>query len=194
MASTNTNGELSQPSGLQASGMQTDSGVPFSEVSMDSLPAQQALELLVQNPVSFVRKIVDDAARMHLWNLKEEAELRGAVNVMRKAHPEFERFQSLIMQEAATLIQEDPDGVIDPWDKLLKKALESFKKKFQETVKESLPALQPAEPPFVEGSGNRVLPEQPLSFTRAQIERMSLEDFLKNEAAINQALQEKRIR
>jgi len=45
----------------------------------------------------------------------------------------------------------------------------------------------------MESAGNRIPTELPATFTRAQIAGMSMQDFLKNEAAINDALKNNRI-
>lgn len=164
-----------------------------------ALPAAQALDMLMQDPVGFVQKIVSGTTEQVLTDLKEQAELRGALNLFRRMHPEFTRFEPFILQEVVTLIETDPDGVIDPWDKLLEKAMQNFRQKFQQTVKEeTLDAEKPGgskqEPPFVEGAVNRVAPQPSPAFTRDQIAKMSMDDFLKNEAAINEALKNNRIR
>lgn len=165
------------------------------EGMLSALPAAQALKALMQNPVGFVQQIVSQTTESALADLKDQAELRGALNMFRKAHPEFSRFESFILQEVVALIENDPDGVIDPWDKLLEKAMSNFQRKFQETVKqESIKRDSLAEPPFVEGAANRVIPEAQPAFSRDQIARMSLDEFLKNEASINEALKNNRIR
>jgi hypothetical protein len=46
----------------------------------------------------------------------------------------------------------------------------------------------------MEAATNRSAPDLPPSFTREQIAGMSLSDFLKQEAAINAALKEGRVR
>lgn len=171
--------------------------------TLDGLSPAQALDLLVKNPVEFVRNIVNDAARMHLADLKEEAELRGAIHAFRKNYPEFDRFEPFILQEVARLIREDADGVHDPWPALLEKAMQHFRGKLSDTLKsaqkedgdsDSASGPSPADPPRIETAANRT-PSQPMpSFTREQISRMSLEDFLKYEDAINTALQARRIR
>lgn len=165
-------------------------------ISLQELPPEQALELLVKNPVEFVQTLIRNAAQVHLSDLREEAELRGALNLFRKAHPEFTRFEPFIMQEIVYLLQSDPDGGIEPWDVLLEKGLQTFREKFVQTVQESQAAgKEPsAEPPYMETATNRVAPDMPQNFTREQISKMSMRDFLKNESAINAALKEKRIR
>jgi hypothetical protein len=158
------------------------------------LPNQQAVEALLRDPAGFIRSIVDEAAQNHLATLKEEAELRGAINAFRKTHPEFERFEPFIMQEVVHLIQNDEDGAIAPWDQLLEKASETFKQKFQETMKGQIMPNDNPQPPAIEGTAQRMLPEAAPSFTREQIANMSMEEFMKNETAINHALQNQRIR
>lgn len=197
---TNPNPMKEQPPALEPAAvpasMPVASKASPANSGVEALTPEQAVEILVRDPVGFVRRIVDEAAQIHLTDLKEEAELRGALNVFRKAHPDAVRFEPFIMQEVVKMIQDDEDGAIAPWDQLLEQALERFKVKFQDMVKENTMPVeeQKTEPPFVEGAMNRVLPEAPVSFTREQISKMSLNEFLKNESAINQALQEKRIR
>jgi len=72
---------------------------------LSSLPPSQAFAIFQKNPVGFIQKIVGDAAQYHLAMLKEQAELDGAINAFQKTHPEFQRFQQFILQEAADLLQ-----------------------------------------------------------------------------------------
>jgi hypothetical protein len=156
---------------------------------------QDLLSQFVQSPVDFIRQIIAEEAGKHLANLKEEAELRGALNAFRKSNPDFVRFEPLILQEVGRLIQNDPDGDIDPWEKLLEKASENFKKKFQAMLEEGSlkPLLKGQQPPFIESSNNRIVQEHPPRFSRTQIANMSMGEYLKNEAAIDDALKSQRI-
>lgn len=188
-AETNTPPEIT-PSPASSNPPETPQGT-----ELNDLPPEQALKLFVHNPVAFIREIVNQAAQLHLSDLREEAELRGAITAFRRNNPEFDRFEPFIMQEVVSLIQNDPDGVIDPWDTLLKKGLQLFQQKFRETV-QGKPITPEAESPipYIENAANRQAPTEPASFTREQIARMSMPEFLKHEAAINEALKEKRIR
>lgn len=191
MESTNTGQANVPPASLENAGQEFSPGT-------GAMMPEQALEMLMRDPVGFVQQIVNRSAEAHLANLKEEAELRGAMNLFRRKNPDFERFEPFILQEVAALIQNDPDGVIDPWDKLLEKAGENFRKKFAETLKaevmDKTMKKEEKQPPYMESAANKALPEQPQSFSREQIDRMSLDEFMKNEAAINDALKNKRIR
>jgi len=194
-------GEIKMPASPPENTAGMGTGMPkAAEITIESLSAPEALEMLGKNPVGFVQQIVAGMTEKYLADLKEQAELRGALNAFRKAHPEAVRFEPFILQEVVALIQNDPDGVIDPWDKLLEKALKAFSTKFEATVKDELAkgdeirAEEKVKAPFVEGAANRVMPELPPSFTRAQIAAMSQAEFLKNEAAINEALKNNRIR
>lgn len=164
--------------------------------TLTELSPQQALAEFVKNPVGFIQSIIQQEAHLHLADLKEEAELRGAINAFRKANPEFSRFEPFIMQEVVSLIQNDPDGIIDSWEILLEKGLKNFRQKFRDTVtgKSSDLNENTSEAPYMETATNRKMPEPPPSFTREQIAGMSMPDFLKNEAAINEAMKAKRIR
>lgn len=177
---------------------------PTQEQRLAQLDPEMARQTLLADPVGFIRSIVDAAASIHLADLKERAELNGALNVYRKANPEFERFESFILPIVAELIQNDPDGVIDPWQTLFEKAYQQFKDRFKDILKNnpdllqaddleknSTSALRPGK--LMEGSANRILPKEAPGFTREQIARMSLDDFIRNEQAINLALQQGRI-
>lgn len=155
-----------------------------------------AVQALLQDPIGFVQQIVETEAQKHLYSLKEEAELNGAISSFRKAHPEFDKFRDMILPEVARLIQSDEDGHIAPWTSLLEKALENVKTALAETVKQEVKTMQQnaPQPPFVEGKSNRVQPELPPSFTQEQIRNMSMAEFLKNEAAIDDALRNGRIK
>lgn len=165
---------------------------------LQNLPPQQAVELLLTDPVGFVKSIVDSAAKVHLSDLKEEAELRGILAAFRKNNPDYARFEPFILQEVVLLLEQDPDAATDPWDKLLEKATDAFKQKFSQVVEEEKQkkehsALPLSEPPYVEGAANRTVQPTPSHFTREQIARMSMAEFLANEAAINDALTHNRI-
>lgn len=166
------------------------------ELDLNQLPPAQALALFTQDPVGFIQQIVGEAATQHLADLKEQAELNGAMSAFRKLHPDFQRFEPFIVQEAAELLQHDDSLGTEPWSKILEKAMENFKQKFSQSIQESqMTDKLPAQtPPYVEGGTNRVMPEAPANFTREQIGRMSMKDFLKNEAAINEALKNNRIK
>ena len=165
-----------------------------------ALSPEDALAALNGNPVGFIRDVVDKAALEHWQRLKEEAELEGALRTFRKAHPDARQFEPFIMQEVADLIQNDDDGVIDPWHKLLEKGLEVFKKKFKATLKNDPGLLEkqadetPETVMQMEGRNNRTLPKATASFTRDQIAKMSLSEFVAQEEALNEALKSKRIR
>ncbi len=179
------------------SSVQTESDTSADPASPQGLAPQVALELLVQDPVGFIQHIVNHAAQVHLTDLKEEAELKAAINVFRRTHPEFSQFEPFIMQEVVSLIQNNPESATAPWPTLLENAMNHFKQKFADAIKNTNlqnEATSEAQPPFMEAASNRSMPEIPPSFTREQIAGMSLNDFLKQEGAINAALKEGRIR
>lgn len=167
--------------------------------TLESLPPTQALELFINDPFEFVRQIVENAAKTHLSDLKEEAELKSALNTARKNSPEFQRFEPFILQEVVTLLKNDPDSSSASWENLLEKATAIFGQKFEATLQEKTDTenaqnTKQNELPYMETSANRIANMEPPSFTRKQIASMSLPEFLKQEAAINQAIQNNRIR
>lgn len=167
-----------------------------------SLPAEQALELFVSDPFTFIRQIVEDAAKTHLSDLKEETELKSTLNTFRKKSPEFQRFEPFILQEVVALLRNDPDGATESWEVLLEKAIAIFGQKFQDTL-QTHPQEQSSDEngrpqktghPLMETATAKALATEPPSFTRKQLEKMSMAEFLKKEAAINEAIQNNRIR
>jgi hypothetical protein len=183
-----------QPAGKQTAGSTPEKTLTNPTVDPNMMPPEKALELFMQDPVGFIRRIVGDEAETHLAAMKEQAELHGAINAFRKSHPEFQRFESFILQEAALLLQSDDPASTNSWSAILEKAMDNFKQKFTQTLQENqTPGGSMNHPPHVEGAGNRTAEEAPATFTRDQIARMSLPDFLKNESAINDALKNNRI-
>lgn len=168
--------------------------------SLETLNPAQALELFISDPFAFVQQIVSDAAQTHLADLKEEAELKSALNAYRKKSPEFQRFEPFILQEVVTLLRDDPDGATASWEQLIEKAMQLFRQKFEATLQAKMddPSEQTgasvAQPPHMESRTNRLPQVEPPSYTRKQIAKMSLAEFLKNEATINDAIQNNRIR
>lgn len=183
----------------------TESEETSEEKSLDTLSIEEAQSMLMENPVEFVSMIMEEQGKKHLGDLKEQAELEGALRQFKRAHPEASQFQSFIMEEVAELIKNDPDGVIDPWGELLEKGLQVFEEKFRETIKNNPELLKSktdeakgkesiTKTAFVEGAVSRKPSEEATQFSREQIGKMSLKEFLKNEDLINEALQNGRIR
>jgi hypothetical protein len=164
------------------------------------------LNRFFQDPVSFIQHVVEStvhhSAEQYLTDLKEEMELKAAIHTFSKTRPEFERFRPFILQEVADLIQTDPDGHIDPWESLLNKGMERFQEKFRAQVQQGLFSggqtgkegdTTRKTPAVIEPVAMRP-PKAPMkAFSRQQIARMSLQDFIQNEADIDQALREGRI-
>jgi hypothetical protein len=167
---------------------------------IEALSPAQALELFAADPFAFIQQIVADAAQTHLADLKEEAELKSALNTFRKKSPEFKRFEPFILQEVVTLLREDPDGGTASWEQLIEKGMSLFQQKFQATLQaqqnESAETEKPSQSqaPHIEAAAKRALPAQPANFSRQQIAGMSMAEFLKNEAAINEAMKNNLVR
>lgn len=183
--------------------LKSQAGAPAEtpEKPLHDLSPEEALSALNADPVGFIQALIDDAASRHLANLRDEAELNGAVRAFTRERPEFARFAPYVIQEAITIMQHDDDGVIAPWHELLEQGYRAFEKKFQDTLRTN-PTLaegasstgSSASTAFVEGRANREPTPEPPSFTRQEIARMSLADFLKHESAIEEAMKHKRIR
>jgi len=168
---------------------------PDEDRGLSRLAPEKAMALFSENPVGFIQTVIDTEAAKHLATLKEQAELDAALKTFKQSQPEFERFQPFIMHEAVKLLQTDTSVANDSWPQIFEKASRNFKQTLAQTVQEGKLGMNPdqSQPPHVEGSSNRQATEAPASFTRAQIAKMSMADFLKNESAINEALKNNRI-
>jgi hypothetical protein len=156
-------------------------------------------ELLLQfkkDPIAFIRKEIDTAIKAYLLVANEDGQARMAMQQFVKEHPDAEPVMSYILEEVARLIEEDTDGVLTPWNELFNQALENFTQKFQGTLKpsENTPPKERPKTPFVEQGKLPMKGSVPRSFTREEIGKMSPEEYLANEAAIQQAYKEKRIK
>lgn len=169
----------------------SDSGEPPS--------MEEIFQHLMDDPEGYLRELMNNVAQKELQLLREELELKSALQLAQQKYPEFKSFQQHILQELMGLVDEDPDAVSLPWPDLLDRGYERLQARFQEAM-QNLPeqlAQATAEDvgkAFVEGNAPRR--PQPLvpSYTRQDIARMSLQEFLENEAAINEALKNNRIR
>lgn len=157
------------------------------------------LALLTQfkkDPIAFIRKEIDTAIKAYLLTANEDGQARMAMQQFVKEHPDAEPVMSYILEEVARLIEEDEDGVLAPWNELFNQALENFVMKFQGTLKPSENRSPKERPktPFVEQGKLPMKGISPRTFTRAEIGKMSPEEYLANEAAIQEAYKEKRIK
>lgn len=184
----------------------SSTGKPQQPQGLQALSPETIQQRLSADPISLMREVVAEEAEKHLIEMKEMAELQGALRNARKIHPEFRQFEPFILREVAELIANDPDGVIDPWNELLEKGFYRFQEKFQQAVMDNpelvqslhsassaLPAAG-AEARQLEPAGSRQATAQPPRFSREEIARMSLQEFEAQEAAINEALRQNRIR
>jgi len=180
-----------------------DQSTPASDETAPLQPdTEELLNQFYQDPVNFIRRVVNDSAEKYLTDLKEQAELHGALRIARQSNAEFGQFENFILQEVADIIQHDPDGVIAPWPDLLTQGYEQFKTKFQALVKQNPDWLLQHQDQSqlivpektMENTGVRKTPEIPPTFTRQQIASMSPAEFLAQEAAIDRALKLNRIR
>ena len=161
--------------------------------------SQALREAFDADPVGFIKDIIAQEAEGHLAKLTEtlaeSAQIQQTVLALRKHNPEFAQFEPYILQEVAHLIQNDPDGILDPWPVLFDKAMAAFKANFQKIMANQVPEGAKNEPSKaqMEPAGNRDGSNKPQRFTRNQIAQMSLDEYLRNESAIGEALKAGRI-
>lgn len=171
--------------------------------ALNVAPSPAEAEALVNefyaDPVGFVQAVVDASAQQHLSTLRDEVELRAAMNAFWKKHADAKQFEPYVMQALGHVIATDEDGRLGPWDELLEKALELFQSQFGDMVKNhpDLQALNKAgvsPSASIESAQRRAMPKGAPSFTRKQIANMSPDEFAKNESAIEQAMRMGRIK
>lgn len=178
------------------------------DVAADSpMSPQEALRQFEQNPIGFIQGVIDQVAGQHLDTMREQIELQSALFFARKHDADFQRFEPYILQELARLIQNDEDGILDPWPDLIERAKDQFRQKFvqlaQSNPHQLQELLQVGKSPagggttgtaYQEKATNRRSVVEPGSFSRKAIASMSMDEFLEQEEAINQALRDQRIR
>ncbi|MEB3207075.1 MAG: hypothetical protein VKK59_07000 [Vampirovibrionales bacterium] len=160
---------------------------------------QAMREAFNADPVGFIKGIIAQEAEGHLAKLSEtlseSAQIQQTVLALRKHNAEFAQFEPYILQEVAHLVQNDPDGVLEPWPVLFDKAMANFKANFQKIMAEKAPEASKSQQAGLqmEPAGNRDGASRPQHFTRNQIAQMSLDEYLRNEPAIGEALKAGRI-
>jgi hypothetical protein len=159
-------------------------------------PATQAAQAFMADPVATLTQFLTDWKETQLTHYAEQMQLMAALEVARRSLPDFKQFEPMILQELSQLIASDDDGVLDPWPTLLQRATDQFSKKLDDVLKQHTNlAGNPttATPPTLEtthaSKPQRVTP----TYTRQAINAMSLDEFLSNEEAINNALRHNRI-
>jgi hypothetical protein len=172
----------------------------------NSISVEEALALFSKDPIGFINEVVSGLIDYHSGSLTEQMALQNALLIAQKTIPEFKQFEPYILKELADLITNDEDGVLDPWPVMIDRAVTAFKKRFSQMVEQD-PGLtaqwlnqensienRSAKPTGIEPNGARTQPAVQPQFTRKAISQMSMEEFLANESAINQALKERRVK
>jgi hypothetical protein len=161
---------------------------------------EEIFQRLVEDPDGYFRELISNVAMQEMQLLREEMELKNAMQVAKQKYPEFQDFQEHILQEVMGFINADEDVSKLSWNDLLDKGFSQFQSKFKSAAEKGPGTLaKVATAGDVKGAymeGQVARKPQPLapSFTREEIGRMSLEEFLQNETAINKAMQNNRVR
>ena len=170
---------------------------PQKEVASESpdqpMSPKEAKQAFDADPVGFIETVVHQSADKHLDLFKEQAELLSALQFARLSNPDFKQFEPFILKEIAYLIETDEDGILDPWDSLLERGFAQFKERFTQLIKQQAQLKQEQASAIMEKPGQRSPVKAKPKFSRKQIANMSLGEFLANESAIDQAMQQQRI-
>lgn len=166
----------------------------------NSMSVEDICKRLIENPEAFLKEIVGQVMQNELYLLREEMELKSALKHARHQYPEFKTFENYILQELMGVVDEEPEIVKLSWDEILSKGLERVQARLKSAVQNLPEAIEVSgnaeEIKKAHIEGNTPRKHQPLmpNFSRSEIAKMSLSDFIKNEEAINEALKNNRIR
>jgi hypothetical protein len=174
------------------------SNPPAVEPTGAPLSPEAALHAFQQDPIAFIRQEIRQAVHTTMLTAHEDGQARVAMEELARQNPGASEFMPLIIAEVKTIIANDDDGVLAPWPLLFQQGLERLSRKLETHLAQNKSVMEPgtAEPstPFVEMG--RLQPSStpvPKSFTRQEIDRMSLEDYMRQEQSIRDALKNGRI-
>ncbi len=170
--------------------------MPMASENNDALEA--IFQRMMTDPEGYLSELIGQVMQHELMLIREEAALKSALNYAQKRYPEFKSFEKYIMKELSDLLQNNPETDSLSWDELLDKGVEQMQARLQEAMKQGGDPSgdSPAESAkaYFEGQASRQPQPAAATFTRDQIAKMSLSDFMANESAINDALRNNRIR
>jgi hypothetical protein len=137
--------------------------------------------------------------QQELQMLREEMELKSALRVAQQKYPEFQSFENYVMQEIVKVVEEIPEVEKLSWEDIIDKGFERLQGRMKTVIQNNLSqfetnAQDEVRTAYMEGSVSRKPQPLPPSFSRDEIARMSLREFLDNEHLINEALKSNRIR
>ncbi len=145
---------------------------------------------LVEDPEGYLSELMGNILRQEMQLMREELELKSALKMARQKYPEFAHFEHYVLQELMALMEDDAEVDRRSWDDLMDEGFARLQQKLKSAVEQSAAQLLPAseEMAFMEGNAVRKPVVAQPTFTRDQISKMSMQDFLKFEDAINEAL------
>lgn len=154
---------------------------------------------LASDPEGFLGDLMSQVVQKELGLLQEQMALDKALNTAKLKHPELQSFEGLILQEVMGILQSHPDVEKLSWEAILDKGFEQLQKRFKSALEQNpeefiVDSREDVEKAFMEGNAPRKPQPLPPSFSRDEIAKMSIQEFLENESAIGEALKHKRIR
>lgn len=170
-----------------------------SEPAGEAVSQEDIFKRMLEDPETYLVELMSKVAQRELQLMREEIELKSALRQARQKHPEFKDFESYVLQEIVSLLDEDAELDKLPWDDVLDKGFERLQQKFKSAVHKNpeqftVDSKQEVKKAYMEGQASRKPQPMLPSFSRDDIGKMSLQEFTKNEAAINEALKNNRIR
>jgi hypothetical protein len=174
--------------------------VPSAIQELLDLPPEALFDAFKNDPMEVLMAIMHEYFVLHMNLMQQSSDFNNSLRIMQLHDPDYLDYEQQILEEAKQQLLNHPEGdnSLDYWPVLLKKSKDQVKTKLEKelTGKTLVP---PSTPPpshgvlLEKGNARKGLPTKP-TFTRAQIAKMTREDYLANEAAILLALKEGRIK
>lgn len=160
---------------------------------------EDVFKRMVEDPEGYLSELMGRVLQHEVQLMREEMELQSALRFARQKHPEFKSFENYILQELMSLLDSDPAVEKLSWEDMIDKAFNRLQEKFKTAVQKNpeqftVDSVDEVKKAFMEGGTSRKPLPKPASFNRKEIANMSLEDFIRQEAAIDEALRSNRIR
>lgn len=157
-------------------------------------PNEAIWQSFMSDPEGYLKSAITSVIQQEMVLLREEMQLKNALAMARQRYPELAKLENYLMQEIIAILESNPDSEAQSWDDLVEKSLTQLGGKFKAVAGQA--AVNPTNPvnTLMETAGVRqpqaVVPE----FSREQLAKMTLQEFLQNETAINEAMRQNRIR
>jgi hypothetical protein len=174
----------------------TQEAAPSLDTATPSISADDIFRQMVQDPEGYLSGVMQRVAQQELHLLREEMAFQSAMAMARQKYPELASFEPYVVQEIMTVLQNETESVQLDWDRLIERGIKEIQGRVRKMAGEGVISTSPLAPTQAHVESATARKPQPVSpqFSRETIGRMSLDEFLKQEVAINEALKHNRIK